>query len=390
MRLKPAALLTGPYDWGPDILPVEEFRTRIAHAQGVLAGHNASALIVHGNSAEYGALAYSTGFAPKLGPAFALIAPGHPVRLLVSGSPTMLSAAKRLTWVEDVRPIGDLKRSITAWLDEIGRPDNRSIGLWGHSAMTLRPYSALSAAIEPRGTIVELDATLESLRLRKSPIEQDLSRRSSAILRQAICELARAFAPGNGTRSTALAAERAAFRQGAQDARVLVSARDGGTPVIPSHNNDSEVHPLLAYAAVRFAGYWAEGFVTLSRSRSGALVRAQSGLAAMLESAQAGVLFSDLVSIAAEQVRPYGLHPLVLQSVANSIGLSIEEPCGVRPPKGEALQPDGIYTLRCGATGPGLDNAIVSAMIRVQECSAEVLWSALDGVAEDKPGGTPS
>src|ERR1700685_3220571 len=118
MRLKPLALLTGAYDWNSSILPIAEFETRLAAVRSALAGHAASALIVHGNSAEYGALAYLTNFVPKLGPAFALVSPNAPVRLLVSGSPTMLSAAQRLTWIEDVRPIGDLKQSLESWLAE--------------------------------------------------------------------------------------------------------------------------------------------------------------------------------------------------------------------------------------------------------------------------------
>lgn len=378
MRVKQAALLTGRYDWEPDLLPVSEFQNRLAAVHRMLAEHGLSAFIVHGNSTDYAALAYLTEFVPKLGPAFALISPDHSVRLLVSGSPAMISAARRLTWVEDVRPIGDLKSSILAWLDGSNSRSNTTIGLWGLGAMTLRPYRAITAAIETQGEIAGLDAALEPLRLRKSARELEILRRASGILAEAMRELTRAFESGDGMRSITLAAERAAFRLGAQDARALASARSGGPPVLPSAYDDCAVDPLVAYVAVRFAGYWAEGFLTLSRLHNSALVQAQAGLAAMIRRARPGVTFSELTARAEQYVRPYEMHPLTKRSVGNSIGLSLEEAheavAGVL-----TLLQDGVYALRCGAAGQGSDNAIVSAMVHVQESRVEVFWSALPG-----------
>src|ERR1700760_1496837 len=105
MLIKPSALLTGAYDWDPTLLPVAEFEARLASVRKLMHTRTASALIVHGNSVEHGALAYLTNFVPKLGPAFALVSPNAPLRLLASGAPAMLSASHRLTWVEDVRPM---------------------------------------------------------------------------------------------------------------------------------------------------------------------------------------------------------------------------------------------------------------------------------------------
>jgi Xaa-Pro aminopeptidase len=382
VRLKPSALLTGPYDWDPAVVPVQEFESRLANVEHVLASREVSALIVHGNSAEYGALAYLTGLVPKLGPAFALIGRDSSVRLLVSGSPTMLGAAKRLTWIEDVRPMGDLKSSVSTWLKDILREEHANIGLWGHCSMALHPYNAIRSAIEPRGKIVELDATLEVLRLRKSSLEDELCRQASRILGESIAELARAHAAGDGARSSCLAAERTAFRLSAQDARTLASARNGGLPVIlDAAANDSNLDPFLAYVAVRFAGYWAEGFTTLAHSVTGALAAAQRGLDAMLQSSRVGISLEELASIATQHVRPYRLHPFVESSIANSIGLSLEEPCDKSAPEAAILQSGGVYTLRCGAASPSdsatvSDNAIVSAMIAVHERGIEVLWPA--------------
>ncbi|HWF38929.1 MAG TPA: aminopeptidase P family N-terminal domain-containing protein [Candidatus Acidoferrales bacterium] len=380
MRLKPVALLTGPYDWDLKFLPLYEFESRLQNVRRVLVENSASALIVHGNSSEYGALAYLTNFVPKLGPAFALISQTGPVRLLVSGASTMLSAAKRLTWVEDVRPIGDLKTSIGAWLAEVCAEDRSAIGLWGHSKLALRPYSAIKAAIEPRGTILDVSVPLEALRLHKSALEVELSRKSCGILQEAVSALTRAFRSGSGARSAALTAEYAAYQSGAQDARVFVSAQPGGPPLFIDYADDRNIDPLLACVAVRFAGYWSEGFVTLSDSPSAALTHAQEGLAATLKSVRDGATFSDLAAIAAKQIQPYAPHPLVQNSIGNSIDLSIEEPSET-PSAPMSILSGGIYTLRCGvasqAVNTSADDAIVSAMINVSDEHTEILWSAL-------------
>lgn len=379
MRLKTPALLTGPYDWDPSVLPLHEFETRLKNVHQAIADHEVDALVVHGNSAEYGALAYLTNFVPKLGPAFALIPQTGSFRLLVSGSPTMLSAAKRLTWVEDVRPVGDLKTSIAAWLDELN-VRNSKIAFWGCGNMALRPYHAIKAALETRAEIVDLRAPLESLRLRKSAIEVDLCRHSCRILQKAIAAMCSAFHSGSGARSGALAAEQSAYRAGAQDARAYVSARSGGPPSFIDTSDDPFVDPLLANIAVRFAGYWAEGFLTLTKSNSSALARAQSGLQEMLENIRAGMTFGELAALAEKKVSPFKLHPLVENSIGNSIGLSIEEPCEVRQEKSTAIQRGGIYTVRCGASGEDADNAIVSAMVSASETETQILWSALDNL----------
>src|SRR5258707_1197654 len=121
MRMKNTALLTGPYDWNPALVPLAEFETRLAALRRVLAESGATALLVHGHSVEHGALAYLTGFVPKLGPAFALVPPHGPVRILASGGAGMLSSAKLLTWVEDVRPLDNLRNTLNDWLAEMDR-----------------------------------------------------------------------------------------------------------------------------------------------------------------------------------------------------------------------------------------------------------------------------
>src|ERR1700684_622383 len=112
MRMKNTALLTGPYDWDPALVPLAEFEARLVAVRRVLAERGATSLLVHGHSMEHGALSYLTGFVPRLGPAFVLVPSDGHLRILASGGAGMMTSAKLLTWVEDVRPLANLRNAL--------------------------------------------------------------------------------------------------------------------------------------------------------------------------------------------------------------------------------------------------------------------------------------
>jgi Xaa-Pro aminopeptidase len=387
MKMKNTALLTGPYDWDPALLPLAEFEARLAAVRRVLAERGATALLVHGHSVEHGALAYLTGFVPKLGPAFALVPGDGAVRILASGGPGMMGSAKLLTWVEDVRPLSNLRNALSEWLGEINRDGRAVLGLWGGNIMTQRPYLAVAAAIQPFGKMIEIDEPLDALRRHKSPRELELLREACRILAVACAAFERA-AEGSGARSAALAAEHAAFSNGAQDVRILASARNGGPPLPFDGSSDIRVAPLLACLAVRFAGYWAEGLVTVSSARGGALARAGAALWAMLREVRTGATSSDLFRAAAQHVAPYEFHPLAQSAIGNGIGLSFEESPILGREETSQFEEGGVYALRSGAMGEGIDNAVVSAMVAVSRTGIDVLWLAAEhsGNQEDAKG----
>jgi Xaa-Pro aminopeptidase len=384
MRMKNTALLTGPYDWDPALLPLAEFDTRLAAVRRALAESGATALLVHGHSMDHGALAYLTGFVPKLGPAFALVPRDGPLRILASGGPGMIGSAKLLTWVEDVRPLSNLRIALSEWLREMNRGGPAVLGLWGGYIMAQRPYLAVAAAIQPFSKVIDLDDQLDALRRHKSPCELGLLREACRIL-AAACEIfERATTDGSGARSAALAAERAAYSNGAQDVRILASARNGGPPLPFDGPADVRVAPLLACLGVRYAGYWAEGLVTVAASPSGANAHAKSALKAMLREVRVGATSGDLLRAATQHLSTYRFHPLVQSAIGNGIGLSFEESPSLGRDETSRLVDGGVYTLRCGAMGEGSDNAIVSAMVAVSATGIDVLWPVAEHSSSQK------
>jgi hypothetical protein len=220
---------------------------------------------------------------------------------------------------------------------------------------------------------VELQDRLQSLRLEKSLRERELLRRACAILAVSHKGFLHVVGQGCGARSASLAAERLAFEAGAQDVRILASAKDGGWPVAFDGPSDPILNPVIACIAVSFAGYWAEGFLTSGTNR-GSFARAQAVLRAMLSQARAGDSIRHLQSIGVRSVSPYRPHPFIASHEIDSIGLTLDEAAGSGTRVGSTLRAGGVYTFRAGAAGEGSDNAIVSAIIAVNARNIEMLW----------------
>jgi Xaa-Pro aminopeptidase len=369
MRVLQTTLLTGPYDWDPALLPRAEFDGRLRTVRAALEAAGAGALLVHGYAGDYGALNYLTGFVPKLGPALALVPRDGGIRLIVSGTALMMPQAKLLTWVEDLVPFANVPKLVAEWL---GERDGGALATWGDATLAHGLHRGIAAAIRPLGSMVALDPALDPIRRRKSPRELDLMRTACGMLAEAVAALGTAARRGAGARTAALAAERAAIAKGAQDVRVLVSVRPGGVPLPLDGPDDPALDPLLAAVAVQHAGYWAEGAITVAKSPGPALAAAETALAAVLREVRAGAGGAGLLRTGLTSLAPLAPHPALDGVVGHAIGLSLDE--GPRLDGGAALEPGATYALRLGARGAGLDAALASAMVHVNDTGAEILW----------------
>lgn len=343
MRVLETTLLTGPYDWDERSLPRAEYEGRLERVRAAMAEAGAAALAIYGHSGDYGALGYLTNLAPKNGPALALVPCEGALRLLVSGTPKMMDAAKRLTWVDDVRPIGNAPKNVAEFLG-----DGKALGTWAFGALPQALYVGIAGAVAPRA-LVALDPALEALRRRKSPREMELIRGAARFLATAAAAFTASVRAGAGVRSAAVAAERAAMAAGAQDARVMASLSSGGVPLpLDAASDDRVLDPANAGIAVQNDGYWASGYVTVARRQNAAQARARDALAAALGAARSGAHL------------PAGV-------AANAIGLSLEEG------KGDPLDVGAAYAVT-GAVTEGGETAYASALVAVSDKGCDVIW----------------
>jgi Metallopeptidase family M24/Creatinase/Prolidase N-terminal domain len=369
MRVTQPAVLVGNYDWDEKIIPRAEYDQRVKRALAKL-DTSLAGLVVYGNKVDNAALAYLTNFEPKIEAAIALVAKDGKVRIHGSGSPHMMVNAKRLTWVKDVRPLRDPAKNIAEWADESAKGP---LGFWTTEAMPADLLPRIQAGLGER-KLIDVSASLNALLREKSPVALKLTREACGVLDKAVAALKDQF-HGASAREAAVVAELAATRAGAQDVRVLISLAKGGTPTAIDYPEGGKLDPLLAYIAVRHAGYWAEGFVTLTSLPNDTLARTQAALKAMLAAARAGTTSAAFRDAAQEALGGLAIHPAARRP-AVGIGLMLEEieaaPGGV-----SKLEAGRVYSLRAGAHVSATDNALLSAMIEVRADGAQILWSAL-------------
>lgn len=372
MRVVQPAVLVGGYDWDEKLIPRAEFDARLKEVLGKVAANDLAGLVVYGNKVDNAALAYLTNFTPKLDAAFALVAPDGSVRLHSAGSPHMMVNAQRLTWVDGVKPLRDAGKQISEWAAEMAPGP---LGLWTTEAMPADLLPRLQTALSPR-ELRDVGSTLDPLLRQKSPAARKLIQGASAMLATSSAALRGAFKQGATAREAAVAAEKAASAAGAQDIRVLASLSPGGTPTAIDYPQGGKIDPLLAYIALRHAGYWAEGFLTLSVTPSATLTRTQEALRAMIAKARIGAGMAELKQAAEEKLSGLAIHPAA-QKLVNGIGLGlIEAETGT---SGVAKLEEGrTYSLKIGTRKSDSDNALLSAMIEPKAGGAEILWSSLD------------
>jgi hypothetical protein len=343
MRLLESTLLTGPYDWDERVLPRSEYEGRLECIRAAMAGAGAAALAIHGHPGNYGALAYLTGFTPKLGATLALVPREGPLRILAPGTPKMMDIAKRLTWVEDVQPLGNAPKTVAEFAG-----DGNTLATWAFGSLPQALYNGIAGAVAPRA-LLSLDQALDTMRRRKSPCELELMRGAARFLAIATDAFAANVRAGAGVRSAALAAERAAIAAGAQDARVMASLSPGGVPLpLDAASDERALDPANAGIAVQNHGYWASGYVTVARRSGAARAQAREALAAALAVARGGAYLPDDVA-------------------ANAIGLSLEEG------PGDPLETGAVYAVTASATEGGA-TAYASAIVAVTENGCDAWW----------------
>jgi Xaa-Pro aminopeptidase len=371
MRVMQPAVLLGDYDWDERLVPRAEFAARLKEVWTALGGSGLAGLVVYGNKVDNAALAYLTHLTPKLDAAYALVAPDGGVRIHSSGSPQMMMNAQRLTWVEGVKPLRDAGRQIAEWAETLGPGP---LGLWTTAAMPAELPPRLEEALKGR-FLRDVGASLDPLLRRKSPVAMTLMRGACAALAAASAALHREFRRGASARDALIAAETAAFDAGAQDVRLLASLRPGGTPTALDYPLGEKIDPLLAYIAVRHAGYWAEGMTTLASGSCASLAAAHAALQAMLTKARDGARAADLEAAAREKLGGFLPHPAA-HKLAIGIGLAPEE-TEAEPGGVVRLEAGRVYSLRAGALKAAGDAALVSAMVAPNAGGTETLWSAI-------------
>jgi len=376
MRTMQPVTVFGSYMLDEEQIPPDEFELRVTAAQDLMKHNGWSGLIAYGDAEDNAFVTYSTNYSPRNRTALALIGQTGVPRLICWAGLRDIKREAALAWMEDVRMAGNLGETLRTWLKDAGI-ETGTVGLVDEGAMKPQVHDAVIGALTAGGLVAgNADAAIVDLMHRKRPRELVVVRRAAEILGKTFDTLAKSWRSGASVTDAVLAAEGTAFANAAQDARTLFSI-DGGRTLRPFDRPlEERAERLVVYAAVRYQGYWAEGFVTLSQRRNAIQKAATEAIERMIAVARPGTVGDDLARAIAPAVEGFAPHAALTGSLAHGIGLSLHEAPDLAPGDPGLMVAEGTYSLTVGLSRGTLQHAFASAMISLAGGKTEVLWRA--------------
>jgi Xaa-Pro aminopeptidase len=335
MRTMHPVLKRGALFWDRDMLPPACYAARFARIRSLIAEEGDDAWLLHGDVERYGPVAYFSNFLPRTRSAIALVPCRGDPAILVAVGPRDVPAARTLTWIEDVRPLGDPARQVCALIGEKGLAQAR-IGLVGiEESLALPEWSEIAARL-PEVQWRSRSAAAMGLRQAKDRFEQAALRRSARVVVHALDAVPRLIRPGMTARELAAGVDRQLRLGGAEDVRILIAAgAHCGRSLRPAA--DDVLHrggAVMLYVAGETQRYWAEGARTFVLGRASPMQqalarRAAAALAAMQAGMAPGALMADIHARAEAAVDDAELRASAnAYGYGHGIGLDAEEaPC---------------------------------------------------------------
>jgi Xaa-Pro aminopeptidase len=371
MRTMHPCIMIGSYGWEQDRVPRDEFQIRIDALHRVMHERDLAAVLIYGDAREHAALAWFSNFIPRLRWGLALLPRKGEPRLLTSMSPRDIPAMRQMTWMADVMSGWNWESAFDPWLARLGAAAGR-IGTVGFDLMRPALLQSVERSLGNRFSLQAVDEAVAAVR-RRRPRELALVREACKVVEAGAVAMRNAWRGGLGNEASALEGERVARALAAQDVRTLVSF-DGGRTLSPFRGTfEARAAPFLGYIAVKHMGYWAELFVSEADPASEVAMRAQAGLAALLQAIEQGEGAAALHEKATQALGGYALHPVLEGSVGRRIGLSPDEggeltaDNSAEPARGE------IYALHVGCYAPQAGGAIASTMMTLTAKGLEIL-----------------
>jgi Xaa-Pro aminopeptidase len=374
MQTMQPCVTIGSYIWAQDRLPYDEFLLRLEPLHAAMDNNGWPAVLAYGDVREHGGLAYLTNFIPRVRWGMALLPRRGEARLLCAMSTRDLPAMRTLTWIADVQSgMGpEWAKQFDPWFARF-EGAQLTLGTVGFDIMAPLLRQAVQKSLGARFSLQRADDILAMPVPHKRPRELTMMRASCKLLDTAAKTLVESWRGNREPETAALEAERLARSRAAQDVRTLVSL-DGGRTLVPFQGRFEKCQgPLVAYIAVKLAGYWADMFVTADGgSRSAVAQKVATALDAVITGVRPGVRRSTLHGKAVAALSPYRLHSALSGSVGHGIGLALHEGPEFGAGDNTELTDGGIYAIQVGdADDKGA--ALLSAIVRCTANGAEVL-----------------
>jgi len=368
--------------WDRERVSEDEFRGRLDHVRRGMKERDVDLLLVYGDSRRFGHLAFVSHFMPKNRGALAVIPRQGEPALVVQEPSRNNPFSKTLTWINEVRSVGQFAQGLGDALKARELKPKR-VGLVSvQEQLNIREWNGLAKLLDS-AELCDLSDFLASLRLVKSPAEQNLLKETNRILEQALARFEKEARVGQKEYEVMALVEREARRQGVEDFRFLIARSSepevGLRPAASFPIRKGEA--LLVAVAASYQRYWAElGRTFCLGSPSQELVRshnlAKSLFQKLVDSIKVGS--SDTAKWLLEIPSPAVKMCLETYGLGNGVGLELDEAPFLGREGAGKIQPGMVLTLRVCLAGKECGSALISQPFLVQESGLQPLAAPVE------------
>ena len=368
--------------WDRERVSEDEFRGRLDHVRRGMKERDVDLLLVYGDSRRFGHLAFVSHFMPKNRGALAVIPRQGEPALVVQEPSRNNPFSKTLTWIDEVRSVGQFAQGLGDALKARELKPKR-VGLVSvQEQLNIREWNGLAKLLDS-AELCDLSDFLASLRLVKSPAEQNLLKETNRILEQALARFEKEARVGQKEYEVMALVEREARRQGVEDFRFLIARSSepevGLRPAASFPIRKGEA--LLVAVAASYQRYWAElGRTFCLGSPSQELVRshnlAKSLFRKLVDSIKVGS--SDTAKWLLEIPSPAVKMCLETYGLGNGVGLELDEAPFLGREGAGKIQPGMVLTLRVCLAGKECGSALISQPFLVQHDGLQPLATPVE------------
>lgn len=358
-------------------IPVQEYATRLARTQELMAKQGLDGLVVlSGNQAQIGHVSYLTNHRPLATRTLNHLAPGYAAYVLLAQGAGVLVAPggydlDGVVNIDSARTGLNLAQEIVAAVKGYGGK-GAAWGLAGMDVIPARTYLDLTRALsslEWQGS----DALLEGQRLIKSETEIALLTRAARISAEGLAGGAAAAIPGASRRDVELAVRGACLRAGADlvaDVGVSTGPRLDASQWLPS---SAAILDEGDFVSLTVSG-WARGYAfELSRASVAGLPSAEQGdYLAHLAEATAWML-SRMLPGKRITYYPAESRAHEIESLAHGIGLEPAEKPWVRERKPFVPQSGMVLCVAPVVASKAFGRMTIKEMVAIRDAGPQVL-----------------
>jgi Xaa-Pro dipeptidase len=252
-------------------MPVEEFRERVKKIRKEMKKETIDLLLLYGNGFnEYGNYCYLSNHIIRLPQGGMVVVPAKgEVTMMFEGAARGLPSVRKMTWIDDIRPSGDVAAEFVKYFKE-KQVGPSVIGFAG--LKRLMPNDQFQFLLDslPGCKVVDSDRLLNELRMVKSRMEILQIRRAARIVARVFDFIANAPFVEPAENVLEAAARREARLEGAEDFRMMIAkpSEENGAFRPPEERPIRSGDRMIIYLAVEFERYWAEAVRTSTLKES--------------------------------------------------------------------------------------------------------------------------